>query len=105
MKYLVGTHFLTVSLATTSYHTMPYHARTETRRYVALAAQLIGRLNYRYVNYVRFTMLSFLVFRPLFLDKGSAYRFNSWDNHCPRTFSNTLMHVLITNIEIIFLEF
>ena len=46
MKYLVSTHFLTVSLATTSYHTMPYHARIETRRYVALAAQLIGRLNY-----------------------------------------------------------
>ena len=46
MKYLVSTHFLTVSLATTSYHTMPYHARTETRRYVALAAQLIGRSNY-----------------------------------------------------------
>ena len=58
-----------------------------------------------YVNYVRFTVLSFLVFHPLFLDNGSVCRCNNWDNHCPRTFSNTLMYVLITNIEIIFLEF
>ena len=58
-----------------------------------------------YVNYVRFTVLSFLVFHPLFLDNGSVCRCNNWDNYCPRTFSNTLMHVLITNIEIIFLEF
>ena len=58
-----------------------------------------------YVNYVRFAVLSFLVFHPLFLDNGSVYRCNNWDNHCPRTFSNTLMYVLITNIEIIFLEF
>ena len=55
-----------------------------------------------YVNYVRFAVLSFLVFHPLFLDNGSVCRCNHWDNHCPRTFSNTLMYVLITNIEIIF---
>ena len=40
-----------------------------------------------YVNYVRFTVLSFLVFHPLFLDNGSVCRSNNWDNHCPRTFS------------------
>ena len=38
--------FFAASLATTSYDTIPYHARTETRRCVALPAQLVGRLNY-----------------------------------------------------------
>ena len=58
-----------------------------------------------YVNYVRFTVLSFLVFHPLFLDNGSVYRCNTWENHCPRACSNTLVYVLLANIEIIFLVF
>ena len=56
-------------------------------------------------DYVRFTVLSFLVFHHLFLDNGSVYRCNTWENHCPRIFSNTLVYILLENIEIIFLVF
>ena len=95
----VGTRFLTVSLAT-SCHTMPDHVKTKSPRYIALLhrSSVYVRLNYRYVKCVRFSLLSFLVFDPPFLDDGSVYRYSSYDYHCSRTVSNELMHALLTDI-------
>ena len=46
MDEILGQYsFFIANLATTDYHTMPCHVGTETRRYMALPAQLIGRLN------------------------------------------------------------
>ena len=83
---------------------LPHHAisrkkRNTPVRYPASTAYWTVKL---YVNYARITVLSSLVFHPLFLDNGSVYRCNYWDDHCPWTFSNTFMYVLLTNIEIIF---
>ena len=73
--------FLTASLATTSYHIMTYIVRTHIvciERIVRTPVSCHPSTAYwtlkLYVNYVRFTVLSFLVFHPLFLHNNSVYR-------------------------------
>ena len=83
---------------------LPHHAISCKNRNTSVccpASTAYWTFNF-YVNYVRFTVLSFLVFYLLFLDNGSVYRCNTWENHCSRAFSNTLVYVLLANIEIIF---